>query len=54
MKKKAFALRMDEDLFKAIEAWAKEEYRSVNGQIEWMLYKSLRDSRRLSRDEEKG
>ena len=47
MKKKAFALRLDEDLFKAVEAWAKDEYRSVNGQIEWMLYKSLLDSRRL-------
>ena len=50
MKKKAFALRLDEDLFKAVEAWAKDEYRSVNGQIEWMLYKSLLDSRRLKSD----
>lgn len=52
MKKKAFALRVDEDVFKAVEAWAKDEYRSVNGQIEWMLYKSLRDSRRLKSDED--
>lgn len=50
MKKKAFALRIDEGLFKAVESWSKDEYRSVNGQIEWMLYKSLRDSGRLKED----
>lgn len=52
MKKKAFALRIDENLFKAVEAWAKDEYRSVNGQIEWMLYKSLRESRRLKPEDD--
>lgn len=47
MNKKAFALRIDEKLLKEVESWAKEEYRSVNGQIEWILYKSLKESRRL-------
>ena len=50
MKKKAFALRLDDELFKEIEAWAKEEYRSVNGQMEWMLYRTLKESGRLSSD----
>eukprot|EP01132_Coremiostelium_polycephalum_P019886 gene19886-23647_t len=32
---------------KAIEKWAADEFRSVNGQLEWMLYKSLKDAKRL-------
>ncbi|MET1260934.1 Arc family DNA binding domain-containing protein [Flagellimonas sp. DF-77] len=45
-KKKAFALRLDEAMFKAIEKWASDEFRSTNGQIEWMLMKSLKDAKR--------
>ena len=45
-KKKAFALRLNEEMFKAIEKWASDEFRSTNGQIEWMLMKSLKDSKR--------
>ena len=52
MKKKAFALRIDEEIFREIESWAKDEYRSVNGQIEWMLRNSLLNSRRLNRRED--
>lgn len=46
-KKKAFALRIDEDLMKAIEKWAADEFRSTNGQLEWMLYTSLKKAKRL-------
>ena len=46
-KKKAFALRINEDLLKAVEKWAADEFRSTNGQIEWMLTKSLKDAKRL-------
>ena len=42
-KKKAFALRLDEDIFREVEKLAKEKFRSTNGQIEWMLSKGLRD-----------
>ena len=52
MSKKAFALRMESELFKAIELWAKDEYRSVNGQIEWILYKALKESRRIKPDKD--
>lgn len=45
--KKSFALRIDADMMKAIEKWASDEFRSVNGQIEWMLNKSLKDAKRL-------
>jgi hypothetical protein len=44
--KKSFALRIDSETMKAIERWAAEEFRSVNGQIEWMLHKSLREAKR--------
>lgn len=46
-KKKSFVLRIDPETFKAIEKWADDEFRSVNGQLEWMIYKSLKDARRL-------
>ena len=45
-KKKPFALRVDEETMKAIEKWAADEFRSTNGQIEWMLMKSLKDAKR--------
>ena len=45
-KKKAFALRVNEDMLKAIEKWASDEFRSTNGQIEWMLMQYLKDNNR--------
>ncbi|MFD2727434.1 Arc family DNA-binding protein [Hyunsoonleella rubra] len=45
-KKKAFALRINEDMLKAIEKWAADEFRSTNGQIEWMLNESLKKAKR--------
>ena len=46
MTKKAFALRIGPEVMKAIEKWAADEFRSTNGQIEWMLSKSLKDAGR--------
>ena len=45
--KKSFALRIDSETMKAIEKWAADEFRSVNGQIEWMLHNSLKQTKRL-------
>lgn len=45
-KKKAFALRLNEEVFKAIEKWASDEFRSTNGQIEYMLSNALKDAKR--------
>jgi hypothetical protein len=45
--KKSFALRVDSETMKAIEKWAADEFRSVNGQIEWMLSNSLKQAKRL-------
>lgn len=46
-KKKVFALRLDEDVYAAIERWAADEFRSTNGQLEWIISKALKDARRL-------
>jgi len=45
-KKKSFVLRIDPDIYDAIEKWAAQEFRSANGQIEWIITKALRDARR--------
>lgn len=45
--KKKFVLRLDEDVYLAIEKWASDEFRSVNGQMEWMLSKKLQEARRI-------
>jgi len=45
-KKKSFVLRIDPDVYDAIEKWAAQEFRSANGQIEWIITKALRDARR--------
>jgi len=50
--KKAFALRIEANIFKELEKLAKEEFRSTNGQIEWMLSKQLKDMGRLSDKED--
>ncbi len=42
-KKKAFALRINPDTLKELEKWAQDEFRSVNGQIEYLLQKALND-----------
>ncbi|MDN3594975.1 Arc family DNA binding domain-containing protein [Zunongwangia endophytica] len=52
-KKKAFALRVDEDMLKAVEKWASDEFRSTNGQIEWMLSKCLKEAKRHPKDKKK-
>jgi hypothetical protein len=44
--KKSFVLRVDNDTYKCLEKWASDEFRSVNGQIEFLLDKALKDSGR--------
>ena len=46
-KRKSFVLRIDPETFKQIEKWADDEFRSVNGQIEWMMHKALKEAKRL-------
>jgi hypothetical protein len=51
--KKNFVLRIDEDTFKALEKWASDEFRSVNGQVEWLIDKALKDAKRKVKDKPK-
>lgn len=46
-KKKVFALRLDDEIYAAVERWAADEFRSANGQLEWIISKALKDARRL-------
>ncbi len=45
--KKSFVLRIDEATYKALEKWASDDFRSVNGQIEFMLNQKLKEAGRL-------
>ncbi|HTN38244.1 MAG TPA: hypothetical protein VL053_14285 [Arachidicoccus sp.] len=40
--KKNFVLRIDNQTYKALEKWAADEFRSVNGQIEYILSRALK------------
>jgi hypothetical protein len=44
--RKRFLLRIDPDLYAALEKWAADELRSVNGQIEFVLTQAVRDAGR--------
>jgi hypothetical protein len=44
--KKKFPLRIDPKLYEALERWAADEFRSVNGHIEFLLREALRKSGR--------
>ena len=52
-KRKSFVLRINPETFKLIEKWAEDEFRSVNGQIEWMVNKSLKDAKRKPKDDKR-
>lgn len=44
--KKSFVLRMNIETYNALEKWAADEFRSINGQIEFLLDKNLKESGR--------
>ncbi len=46
-KKKSFVLRVDEDVYKALELWAAAEFRSVNGQLEFLIHEALKRHKRI-------
>ncbi len=45
--KKNFVLRLDTEQYKALEKWAADEFRSVNGQLEWIIQQALKNAGRL-------
>lgn len=48
--KKSFLLRLDKEKFEALEKWAADEFRSVNGQLEWLIQRALSESKRLPKE----
>jgi hypothetical protein len=50
VKKKAFVLRLDPEILKAIEKWSADEFRSTNGQIEWIISSALKNARRYPKN----
>lgn len=43
---KSFVLRVDSDTMDALERWAADEFRSINGQLQWIIAEALRKSGR--------
>ncbi|WP_442588171.1 Arc family DNA binding domain-containing protein [Pedobacter sp. AW31-3R] len=46
--KKAFVLRMNPQLLKDLEQWAADEFRSTNGQIEYLLHTAIKARKKSS------
>ncbi len=47
---KSFVLRVDGETMSAIEKWAADEFRSTNGQLQWIISEALRKSGRLKKN----
>ena len=45
--KKAFVLRINPEIIKQLEKWAADEFRSVNGQLEWIISEALKEAGRV-------
>ncbi len=43
---KTFLLRIDNETMESIEKWAADEFRSVNGQLQWIIAEALKKSGR--------
>ena len=46
---KSFVLRVDAATMEALERWAEDEFRSINGQLQWIIADALRRSGRLKK-----
>jgi len=53
-KRKCFPLRIDPGVHAALERWAADELRSVNGQIEYLLRRAMVDAGRLNKHQAPG
>ena len=51
--RKQYPLRIDPEVWDAIERWAADDMRSANGQVEWILRQALRQAGRLPKGEGK-
>jgi len=51
-KKKSFVLRINPEIMEAVEKWAADDFRSINGQMEWIIHNALKDAKRLKKSQE--
>ena len=51
---KTFVLRIDPDTMSALERWAADEFRSTNGQLQWIIHEALRKNGRLTPSQKAG
>ncbi|MDD4646005.1 MAG: Arc family DNA-binding protein [Bacteroidales bacterium] len=51
-KKKSFVLRLNTELYDALEKWAEDEFRSTNGQLEYIISEALKKAGRKPRSSE--
>ena len=49
---KSFVLRVDAQTWDELERWAEDEFRSVNGQLQWIIADALRRSGRMKKRKE--
>ena len=47
---KSFVLRIDPETMDALERWAADEFRSINGQLQWIIAEALKKSGRRKED----
>ena len=52
--RKPFLLRMDREILDALQRWADDDLRSLNGQIEFLLRRALKDAGRTGSDGQPG
>lgn len=48
-KKKTFVLRINPEMMEAVEKWASDDFRSINGQLEWIIHNALKDAKRIKK-----
>lgn len=51
-KKKTFVLRVNPEMMEAMEKWAADDFRSINGQLEWVIHNALKNAKRLKKKNE--
>lgn len=52
MQRKQYPLRIDPEVWAAVQRWADDDFRSVNGQVEWILRDALKRAGRLPKKKE--
>lgn len=46
-KKKTFVLRVNPEMMESVEKWAGDDFRSINGQLEWIIHNALKNAKRI-------